>query len=209
MEKHIPTDQEVLDAFLIDGLGLSATAKKFGVAMNTIYQRKEKLIKNGLLDKDFAKDRQIKEKISDDELINCYLNKGWGIYKISKEYNMAQERIRRRIKKLGILDSSKQMKNSNLPRRKRRKSSDEFSEGLKKERFFEEKGICEYCHKLIHPTNWRLATYHHKKPLKFGGDASKANCMVLHGECHREHFYELHGFEYPYKNLEEDEDFIS
>lgn len=193
------TDEDIIHALISEGLGLQATAKKFGVAMNTIYKRKEHLIKIGKIPSDFAVSRQSLPKITDKELQEAYLIKGWGVYKISKEFNLSEYIVSRRLKRLNIINSEKQHKPSGLPRRKRRPSSKEFSDGTKKKRFEEEHGICEICHNLIgNGQNYRLATYHHRKPIKDGGDASEDNCAVLHEECHLKHFQELHGFPYPY-----------
>jgi hypothetical protein len=64
-------------------------------------------------------------------------------------------------------------------------------------KYKKENGICELCHKLIGDgVNWRQALYHHRKLVSDGGEGSSENCMLLHPMCHKEKFFELHGFSY-------------
>lgn len=67
----------------------------------------------------------------------------------------------------------------------------EFNTATKRQRFAEEGGRCQWCHKLIGDgTSWKdtgpdaRVTYHHIHMICRGGDAAPENCMVLHKECH-------------------------
>lgn len=190
------TDEELLSHLLVEKIGYQKIADLHSMRVNAVYKRVNSLKKRGKLPINFGEDHVIEQKVPDDTILkDLYLNKGWGVYKISKEYGITETTVTRHLRRLNILQSSRQTTPSGAPRRSRRPSSAEFTDGTKKERFKEENGICEICKKKIgNGINWRQATYHHRTPIKNGGGSSKENCMVLHTNCHEDNFYELHGF---------------
>ena len=183
-----------VDPFLIGDLYLfgirsGELSKHFHVSKNTINKITNKL---GITDYS----RCPKEKIKAVILAKHY-QRGLGLYRLSKKFNMSQSVIRRKLKKLGVLDSNKISKKKEGSRRSRRTSQHEFKDSVKKKKFFSKRGKCDICHRVIgNGVNWREATYHHKKLVSNGGSGSIKNCMVLHFECHKKHFFRLHGFNY-------------
>jgi 5-methylcytosine-specific restriction endonuclease McrA len=116
---------------------------------------------------------------------------------IAKKYNVAYSTVKKHLKHLGVLDSSRQNKKKGGPRRSRRPRKNEFLEATKRERFHQEGGCCQICNQLIGDgTNYKVALYHHIKLASGDGNREPENCMVLHPECHQEHFRELHGYDW-------------
>lgn len=195
------TDKQIIDAIVVRGQGLVSFCKEHDLHFGTFCKRIRRMKDRGVIPETLAEGRA-QERIApeDTTLKDCYLNKGWGVAKIAKEYGLSQQTITLHLKRLGILDNSRTYQSSGTPsRRVRRPSSKEFTDTTKKLRFQEEKGVCELCGKQIgNGVNWRLACYHHRKPIKLGGGREPSNCMVLHSECHEEHSYELHGFDMDY-----------
>jgi len=169
-----------------------------GIAKHTAQYRIKTLIRKGELK---YRGRSHLFPISNDDLVECYLKKNWGITKISKEFNCSWSSVRNHLVVLGILDSSRQFKKKEGSRRQfRRPRSAEFKDSVKRLRFEEEAGICELCGKKIcEGINWKMACYHHKEMISNGGDGSADNCQVLHRSCHEDNFEMLHGF--PYSNF--------
>jgi DNA-binding transcriptional regulator GbsR (MarR family) len=183
------TDKNRIKELYLSGLGYIKIAKIFKVSRTCIQSIIKKM---GIA----QPNRAPKTKIENDELIKVYIN-GWGILKISKIYNISERNVSRRLKKLGILDSSRKCLKKEGSRRSRRTAMHDFKNSVKKDIFNRNNGICEICNNVIgNGDNWRIATYHHKTLVSNGGDGSIQNCMVLHSQCHKDNFYELHGFDF-------------
>lgn len=192
------SDEQIIKELIEEKKSVGVFCKEHNLYWSTFCKRLKRMRDKGKLPADFGAIRQTKRKLPDDStLTDLYVNKGWGICKLSKEYDTAPSNVSVLLKRLGILDSSRAYeKSEKISRRARRPKSKEFLASTKSQRFQEERGICEICHHLIGDgQNWRLATYHHRKPIKDGGGREPENCMVLHEECHEEYSYELHGFE--------------
>lgn len=129
----------------------------------------------------------------DAELIGSY--KESGIYALSKKYGVSERVIRRKLSKLGVVDSTRKF--TKIPRssvRRRDKRTQDFLGGTKKLCFEREHGLCQECQLPV--GNWRQGCYHHKIPLYKGGNNMLDNCQLYHGVCHFRPavFERLHGF---------------
>jgi hypothetical protein len=192
------SDGQIVEEILNQSKSVGSFCKEHELHYGTFCKRLRRMKDKGLIPEDFGSDRANKPTISDTQYKE-YSEKGYGVTKISKITGLSESSVTNNLKKLGILNSDRRSKPSGVSRRSRRSSSAEFKDSVKKLRFEEVKGICEICQLQIgNSENWRLATYHHKTPIKNGGDGSKGNCMVIHEDCHKEHFYELHGFSIDY-----------
>lgn len=180
---------------ILSGLGRRAIAKKYMRCVGTIQVRTARLRAAGKIP-DISNRAIHPPTLSDADLKEMYLS-GLGIVAIQNITGLSYSPIHRRLERFKILVNRSQPK-SNYPRKQlRRHLSMDFSAITKRERFIEERGICEWCEEKIGDgSNFRAATYHHIKMVCKGGDNSKENCKVLHGECHLRNFYILHGFEY-------------
>jgi len=79
----------------------------------------------------------------------------------------------------------------NTPQRVKVRVPHEFSSSVKKQRFLEEHGVCQFCHQIIGDgTDWRdripesEVTYHHDPMVCEGGTNKLEHCMVVHRMCH-------------------------
>ena len=188
------TDVELISLYN-SGLSVSKIAEKFNKSKVIISRRLNSLRDSGEKVRDSSAPQTVISEDIYDVLSELYLE-GFGVNFLSKKFNVDEKTIRRHLTRIGILDSSRALIKEGDHNYKRLKSS-EFTEKTKRERFEEVNGICECCGKIIGSgTNYRLATYHHRKLVKYGGTREKENCMVLHRFCHEENFYELHGFHF-------------
>lgn len=193
-------DKNKVKELYLNGLGYIKIGKIFNVSRTYIQKIIRKFNISDL-------NRIPKGKMPLEDLINLYKS-GWGVYKIGKKYGLNQGSVKSRLERAGIvLDITRQNKKKPGSRRSRRTSQHDFKNYIKRKCFEKTGGLCELCGRVIgNGKNWQQALYHHKKLVSDGGDASEQNCMVLHPECHKEKFYELHGFEYQrlnnYKRIE-------
>lgn len=174
-----------------EGLGINRLAVHFGVNINAIYKHVKNL---GLADH-----TRIPEQKVDETELRQLVAEGLGYLRISKRLNVHQTTVEKHMRRLGLNDPDRQYKKQPGSRRqKRRPKSVEFLDSTKKARFIAQSGRCEECGLQIHDgENWRLAVYHHRKPVVEGGGRDPENCMVLHYECHNdpEIFRRLHGYD--------------
>ena len=180
-------DREKVKTLYLSGLGYLKISKIMGIARASA----QKIIHDLGLS---MPERAPKTKISTSNMIELY-NCGLGIHRISNLNDISERSVWTRLKKAGVIDSTRQCKRKEGSRRSRRTARHEFKDSVKKSRFEEQQGICEICNDPIE-RNWRLALYHHKKLVSNGGDGSQNNCMVLHPKCHKEKFFDLHGIDF-------------
>ena len=183
-------DREELGRLIDRGVPIRECAVYFGCSSHGSISKLAKRL--GLK----TKNNRPPPKVDVDECKNLY-TKGYGLYRLSKRYDVAETTIRYYMVKLGVFDANRQYKPSGVPRRKVRRRDQEFKETIKKSRFLQEGGKCQECNIAIGDgENYRSATFHHIITCKNGGDGSPENCMVLHHECHNdpEIFFRLHGY---------------
>ena len=135
MGRTVAIDDTLLRELTEDGLSQSQIASRLGITRQGVAKSQTRLSLVG-------KHQSTAVKVTDEELRDLYLVQGFGIQAISGRLGMAFNVVRRRLQKLGILDSSRQPQASGLPRRKRRLKSQEFLATTKRQRFIEENGIC-------------------------------------------------------------------
>ena len=196
------TDDQFIEEYVVNGLGQDSIAKKYGMASRTVQVRMKRLVKRGLISSELVESRKVKRKLpSDDILKELYLDKGMGCLKIAKIYGVCHQNVQVMVKRLGILDSSRQFKKKEGSRKSRRNRQHEFLVSTRRKRFKEVNGLCEECNNLIGDgSNYATATYHHILPIAKGGHRNEENCMVLHFECHNDPaiFERLHGYDVRY-----------
>lgn len=183
------TPRHLLESLIQEGLGQRAMAARLGVTKRSVAKalERENLVSPGT---------KATPTVSEDILRECF-QKGWGATAICKVYGGTPANTHKRMRRLGLHDPSRINKPSGKHRRKVRLKSQEFTDGTKKQRFLEEHGTCQECHRPIGDgLNFRLATYHHIIQCRHGGTRDPDNCMVLHPECHDDPiiFERLHGF---------------
>lgn len=187
------TDEQFILEYVTNGKGLSAISKEYSLRISGLGKRLDKLIRDGKIPAELreARKQATAPLVTREKLAELYEQKG--VYSLSKQLGCNESALLKRLHRMGIAKSERQFKPSGLPRRERRKRSDEFLSETKRQRFSEERGCCEWCKKPI-VGDWRSATYHHRTPVKHGGTREPENCMVLHQACHEDNFEALHGF---------------
>ena len=108
---------------------------------------------------------------------------------ISKVTGYSERVVRGWILRLGIMDSSRKFtrQHPTPAARNAKRRPYLFRVKVKRLRFTEEQGICQWCHEVIaqrwdHPD----VTYHHITPIDSEGTGVAENCMVLHRRCHED-----------------------
>lgn len=192
MAYNTKIDIEELKLLVKDGASIADIVRHFGVSRSGA---EKCLYRNGIRTYGSLNDPP-KELITREELRRLYLEESLGVLAISKRINQTQGCVWSRLKRMGIIDSSRQFKASGLPRRKRRLVSQEFKAATKRMRYDQENGVCQECKQAI--GSWRSATYHHIIACRSGGGPEPENCMVLHKECHNDPviFRKLHGSDF-------------
>lgn len=115
-----------------------------------------------------------------------------GCHVLAKQYGCSERVILRHLSRLGLVDPSRRHIRHHASTRVRQafRRLHEFSAVVRKECFTRARGRCGCCGEPV--TSWHVGTYHHILPIADGGNGSLDNCMLLHPECHKTHFEQLH-----------------
>lgn len=163
------------------GLTLRAVAAEMGVTPGAIRKR---LKMAGVP----TREALARQTVDVDRIRTLYLE-GYGTMGISKVTGYSESVVRRCVIRLGIMDSSRQFTRQHATPsvRNSKRRPHLFGVRVKRLRFSEERGICQWCHECIAP-RWDHpdVTYHHITPIDSGGTGTAENCMVLHRRCHED-----------------------
>jgi transposase len=188
--------EDVKRMYVDEGKNITEIAKILKCGFSNVARKLRYLQKKGKIPK--LSGRNCGNFKLQNKIVDLY-NRGFGVKRIARMLSIgpssASYRMRKAFKMGTLINQHRGFiaKGIGSKRRRRGLKKMEFSYKTKKERFEEEKGICEICHNFI-SNNCLDAVYHHRIPIARSGDKSKKNCMVLHEDCHKKFFYELHGF---------------
>ena len=102
------TNTEFVTEYVSNGLSTLQIAEKYKMSMGTVSTRLNRLVGRGEIRRDLVDSRKNKKKLpSGDVLKELYLDKGMGCLKIANLYGTNQQNVHRKLKKLGIIDSSR------------------------------------------------------------------------------------------------------
>lgn len=186
-QRHIYTDEQLVKCYLKHKSQIKA-ANELGVSRETVARavRRAGIALTGR--KPNGGDTNPQTKIKDVQLIECAKNMSCN--EIAKKFNMSEERVYRRARKLGISLDTK-WSGGNWKRRAYRYGCNVYDETITLRLLFSrDKGICKICGQPTDITDIknghigkRYPTLDHIIPLSKGGTHTWDNVQLAHMAC--------------------------